>query len=235
MIAVVSYANEKVTEISLRQLYLTAQTGNIHVWDNHYPLNRHDFVLNLCKELGFDYHSEGENVGMYRAFNELITFTNQDIILFDGDCYPSQIGWDKAILEVLMDKNVGTVTLSNRVNVREMNERGYDPLTINGHKVNRPHSACTNTVCGFNIDFLHEIGGLQGTHKYYGGNEILMWPHYSRKSWVYLNDFWEATEAMKPLHDWQYEQYKLLYAHRGLGMSFEDYLKTNPEKQDIRI
>lgn len=235
MIAVVSYANEKVTELSLRQLAITADSTRVNVWDNHYPLNRPNFVLDLCRKLGFDYYSEGQNVGMYRAYNELINMTNQNVILYDADCMPDKSGWDTAILEVLKNASIGCVTLSNATNRREMMERGFSRETINGHVVKEPHSAVTNTVCGFNIDFLKSIGGLTGSHKYYGGNEIEMWRHYGPKRWVFLDDYNELTESVKSLHDWQYEQYKLLYAHRGLGISFEEYLKTNPEQQEIRI
>jgi hypothetical protein len=129
---------------------------------------------------------------------------------------------------VLKDKTVGTVTLSNTVNEREMNERGFERAVINGVRVKIAKSACTNTICGFNTKFLKDIGGLQGSKKYYGGNEVEMWKHYGEKKWVFLEDFREETEKIQPLHDWQYQEFKLLYAHRNLDMSFEDYLLSKP-------
>jgi hypothetical protein len=232
MILVCSYSNERITELCLRQLALTKSNRSVVlVWDNHYPLNRPDFVKNICDQFGFIYMSEGENKGMYYAYNTMLNSCNDEtVITMDGDNFISYFQWDKAIEKVLFDERIGTATLGSLTSDREMNERGFEPEMINGVRIKFPVSACTNTVCGWNTEFLKSIGGIKGSKEYYGGNEIEMWKHYQEKKWVYLTDYREDTELIKPLQDWQYEQYKLLYAHKGMGGSFEEYLKTNPER-----
>lgn len=216
----------------MRQLALTKSNREVVlVWDNFYPLNRPDFLLDLCNDLRFIYMTEGENKGLYHAYNTMIKSCNDDsVIIMDGDNFISYFEWDLAVEKVLKDDRIGTVTLGSKTSDREMNERGFDYEMINGIRVKIPHQACTNTCCGFNTEFLKSIGGIKGSKEYYGGNEIEMWKHYREKKWVYLIDYKEDTELIKPLQDWQYEQYKLLYAHKGMGGSFEEYLKTNPER-----
>jgi hypothetical protein len=236
MILVCSYTNERITELCLRQLALTKSSRSVVlVWDNHYPLNRTDFVKNICDELHFIYMSEGRNMGMYHAYNTMLNSCNDDtVITMDGDNFINQYEWDNQIELVLKDQSIGTATLRTKVSDRELKERGFEFTNINGVNVKITKQACTNTVCGWNTEFLKSIGGIKGGKEYYGGNEVEMWKHYVEKKWAYLTDYYELTELIKPLQDWQYEQYKLLYAHKGMGGSFEDYLKTNPERiEDI--
>lgn len=234
-----SFANEKVTVKSYQALYDTTrnQPCEVWVWDNHYPLNTEGFVRQVCMDFGFKYMHSGRNVGMYEAYANMIGHLNEfakgidNVIFYDGDNNPQVNDWHLALLEVMKDDRVKTATLTNQVNNRELRERGFDFETINGVKVLTTHSACTNTVCAFNIPWLLSVGGLQGKY-YYGGNEVALWPHYGGNKWVFLADYWEDKEVIDKLHDWQYHQYKLLYAHKGMAGSFADYLKTDPERID---
>ena len=231
-----SFANEKVTVKSYQALYDTTrnQPCEVWVWDNHYPLNTDGFVRQVCMDYGFKYMHSGENVGMYEAYRRLIGHLDEfakgieNVIFYDGDCNPKVNDWHLALLAPFQDEKVVHTTLINQTNNRELRERGFNFETINGIKCMVTQSACTNTVCAFNIPWLKAIGGLQGKY-YYGGNEVAMWPEYGGKKWAFLADYWEDKEEMDKLHDWQYHQYKLLYAHKGMDISFAEYLKTDPE------
>lgn len=244
MILTVSYANERVARKSYARLVESMKDDpcEVRLFDNHYPLNRADFIKDLCQEYGFQYNKSfaHSNIGLYPAINSLIGALPKDckkIIGFDGDNYPMTDNWHKALLDVLDDPTVGTVTLSSEIIAREIAERGFTPAVINGHKCKISHQVLTCTVSGWNVPFLKSTNGITSPHVYYGGNEVDMWRHYKEKGmkYVVLDDHWEELKEMKAMQDWQYEEYKLLYAHRGLGMSFEEYLKTNPVQHGYDI
>lgn len=234
-----SFASETVTEKAYFQLHKTMKTNpsEVWVWDNHYPTNREGFVRDICMKYGFIYMHSGENIGLYAAYRRLIGHIHEfkryeeTVLFYDGDGNPQQDDWHLALEQVLTgNTRVVHSTLLNQTINRELRERGFDFETINGIKCMVPHTACTNTICGFNLRWLERVGGLTGKY-FYGGNEIAMWPEYSAiERWVFLQDFIEDSVSMRDLHDWQYHQYKLLYAHKGMDMSFADYLKTNPSR-----
>lgn len=232
-----SYANQQVAEKSYGQLVKTMVKDPLPVWlwDNTYPLNEPQTMQKICKKYGFDYFSTndmGGNVGMYAAYNFLINSLPDDAeiaVFYDGDQFPVQPNWHLALIEVVKCKKYYCATLNNHISQREMTERGYDVSEVNGIRLQVPKQACTNTICAFDVKFLRETGGLRGGKLYYGGNEIEMWPQL-QYHWAFLTDFWDDFNQCKVLHDWQYEQYKLLYAHKGMDMSFEQYVKSNPDR-----
>ena len=232
MIISVSFANEQVTERSYSRLAETIKANpcRVIVFDNMYPKNSIGFLKNLCMDKGFEYITMGENVGAFEAYNHLIDKADgENIILFDGDNYPMHDDWHVALEDVLGGDVVHS-TLMNPVSKREMVERGSTFRIINGHFCKVTHTTVTCTTSAFSVKFLKSCGGLIGGNKYYGGNEIAMQKFYEGKKWVFLEDYTEGTDQIQHLHDWEYQQYKLLYAHKGLKLSFEEYLKTNPEK-----
>lgn len=202
------------------------------LFDNQYPLNRPGFIRNLCEQFGFKYYKGFANVGMYQAYATLLDQLPVDCksaILYDGDHFPVTTNWHRAMLEVMEDQTVLTCNISNVINQRELKERGFTHTHIAGHNCKISKEVITATMGAWNIPVLKSIGGITAPHKYYGGNEVLMWRHYNeQRKFVVLDDYTEELDEMKKMQDWQYEEYKLLYAHRGLGMSFEEYLKINP-------
>lgn len=231
----VSFANEKVAMKSYAQLVKTMKPSpcKVLLFDNHYP--GHD-ARKTAEKFGFEYHSAGSNIGQYAAYNYLINELPADttkILFYDGDHFPLTEGWHLAMLDVLSDPAVAHVSLKNDVTWREFEERPYDRALVFGNRVRVALQPMTNTMCGFTVEFLRLCGGVKGGHVYYGGNEIEMWKYYGGRKWVYLEDY--EVQELKDMHDWQYEQYKLLYAQKGLDMSYEEYLNTNPEKQTIVI
>lgn len=231
----VSYANEQVATRSYMQLVNTMKDDpcKVLLFDNQYPLNPAGYMEGLCKELGFKYYRGFANVGMYQAYATLLAQLPVDCksaILYDGDHYPITPNWHLAILDVLKDESVLTCNVNNLINRRELHERGFTPVAINGHRCSISKEVITATMGGWNIPVLKSIGGITSPHKYYGGNEVDMWKHYKDHKFVVLDDYSEDKLAMDALHDWQYQEYKLLYAHRGLGISFEEYLKTDPQR-----
>jgi hypothetical protein len=203
------------------------------MWDNCYPMNWVGFGDDIADKYGFKYHTDGENIGLYAAWNALLSELPDDcekVILYDGDNFPVTPDWHLALLKALDDPKVVHATLMNDVIYNEFKKRPSTSEEINGIKVYTTHQPMTNTVCAFKTSFLHECGGILGGKRYYGGNEMAMWPYYKGRKWVFLSEFWEDKPKMMALHDWQYQQYKMLYAHDGLDMSFESYVKTNPER-----
>lgn len=207
----------------------------VWVWDNHYPLGTKWFLKSLCQEYGFRYMSLGENVGMYKAYNTMIgEAKNEILILHDGDHFIPHDNWHLVMAQVMGDKDVAVCTMNNTIISRELKERGFDKEIVNGVEVLKPHQVITCTCAAWRRTFLESVGGLTGGHKYYGGNEIRMWDYFgTHKKYYVLENFFDNKEFIEELHDWQYTQYKILYAHRGLDMSFSDYVHTDPLRLDI--
>ena len=233
----VAYANQKVLALSYDQLNRTMVTKPLPVlmWDNCYPMNWVGFADDISDKFGFKYLTDGENIGLYAAWNQLLSIIPEDcdkVILYDGDNFPTEPDWHLALLKVLDSPDVVHATLMNQTIYNEFKQRPSDLEIIEGVECLVTKQAMTNTVCAFKKSFLRECGGVLGGKKYYGGNEIVMWPYYKGRKWVFLTKFWEDKGRMMALHDWQYQQYKSLYAHGNLDMSFDAYIKTNPQRID---
>jgi len=236
----ISFANERVAEKSYENLSETCGDEQVIVLDNHYPLRRQFMLRDLCERFRFHYIDNGYNMGLYDGINFLLNELPHDtksVIGHDGDHYLLQKGWSKAVFEVLEDESVGMCVVSNDIIYRELHERGFESEVINGHKVRIPKQVICCTVGGWSMPYLRAIGGITAPNKYYGGNEIHMWDHFRQqgKKMAVLEDFHEELDQMKALQDWQYQEYKLLYAHKGLRMSFDDYLKTDPPQYGVDV
>ncbi len=235
-----SYANETVAAKAYNrlaaQVYRYRATTNpieVVIFDNHYPLNDPMFLPKLCAENGFMYNHAGENIGLYAACNQMIsrlTKNCKSVIGFDGDNWIIEDDWINALYTVMEDETVGTAMVSTPINVRELEERGYERAVINGYRVKISKQALCMSVSCWNVPFLRAINGITAPHKYYGGNEVAMQDFYAQhgKKLVVLEDYHEELDEMKALQDWQYEEYKIKYAHQGLNMSFNEFLATNP-------
>ena len=228
----ISYANEKVANRSYENLSETSADEQVWVLDNHYPLIRKHILGEICDRYRFHRIDNGYNMGLYDGYNHLLSLLPNDcqsVILHDGDNFLIEEGWSRACSEVLQDETVGTCIVSNDINYRELNERGYESVNINGHNVKISKQAICCTVGGWSLPFLRAIGGITAPHKYYGGNEVHMWDHYRQqgKKLVVLEDFHEELKSMKALQDVAYEEYKIRYAHQGMNMSFETFLESD--------
>lgn len=233
----VSFANDAVAFKSYSSLNerMVDLPCEVWVWDNHYPLATKGFLKDLCAEYGFRYMSLGENVGMYKAYNTMISQAqNEVVILHDGDHYIKHDNWHLIMAQVMQDPTVAVCTVNNTIISRELKERGFDAERVSGVNVLKPHQVIVCTCAAWRKKFLDSVGGLTGGHKYYGGNEVKMWEHFDSQNGYYvLEDIFDDKEYIESMADWQYTQYKLLYAHRGLDMSFNDYLHTDPPKLDV--
>lgn len=234
----VSFANETVATKSYENLHETSGHEQVTVLDNHYPIYRSNgryWLRDLCERLRFIYIDAGYNMGLYDGYNHLINGLPdkcESVILHDGDHFINQEGWSEAAFAVIADPTVATCIVSNRINQRELGERGFTAAEINGQKVKISHDVICCSVSAWNVGFLKSVNGVTSPNKYYGGNELEMWKYYGpNHKLVVMDDYTEDIDTMKALQDWQYEEYKLLYAHRGLGMSFDEFLKSNPVRQ----
>ena len=178
----VAYANQKVLAHSYEQLTRTMVTNPLPVlmWDNCYPMNWVGFGPDIADRFGFTYMTEGENIGLYAALDRLLTAVPEDcerVIIYDGDNFPTAPDWHLSLLKVLDDPEVVHSTLMNQTIWDEFKERPHTNEQIQGIEVKVAQQAMTNTVCAFKTSFLREIGGVLGGKKYYGGNEVTMWPY----------------------------------------------------------
>lgn len=235
----VSFANQAVAKLCYEHLASQLQRTafgfpcEVIVFDNKYPLNDPKFLPNLCAELGFMYQTVNQNVGLYMAYNILISRLPKDTqtaIFFDGDNLVDTPDWYIACSQVVQEPDVVHCMVANHINQRELSERGYTSEVIADHNVKVSQECICATVGAFNIPWLRSIGGTTSPNYYYGGNEIEMWRHYAGKKLCVLDDYWEDLDTPKGLQDWQYEEYKLLYAHKGMRMSFDQYVATSPKQ-----
>lgn len=233
----VSFANDTVVYESYSSLVkrMVDLPCEVWVWDNHYPLGSKGFVKDLCSQYAFRYMSLGENVGMYKAYNTMISEAKSEVvILHDGDHYIQHDNWHLILAQVMQESDVAVCTVNNKIISRELSERGFDAERINGVNVLKPHQVVVCTCAAWRKKFLDSVGGLTGGHKYYGGNEVRMWEHFDvRNKYYVLEEIFDDKDFIEDLADWEYTQYKLLYAHRGLDMSFKDYVHTHPSPIDI--
>ena len=205
-----------------------------HVLNNHYPVNEKEndeSIRSYCDNRGIVYHDLKENVGLSSGYEYLMRqaapFADEIVILADPDVYPITEGWGRALLSVASDPRVGIASLMFSTVKREMIERGYDELSVSGHRVWRGHQACMNSICAMRRSRLEFIGGLQEPKKYYGGAEGSLAPRLKKANWdwVYLADYWEQyheSVASEPI----YREYKIEYAlMNSTNLSFKDWLK----------
>jgi hypothetical protein len=89
-----------------------------------------------------------------------------------------------------------------------------------------------NSMCCWRGEFLNQTNGLQEISKWYGGLEVVMWPHLEKHDWkwVFLRDFAE-DHIFHGIADDVYRDYKWALAHDGTWTGdFESYLQAkHPE------
>lgn len=179
----------------------------------------------------------GGPVGLLKGFNYFLSQIdlkpNDKVLIADPDSWIVTKGWDTALLRVLDHPQVAWASLMNTASIRELPERGYDEVDINGIKCWRTKAPCVNNVCGFRGDFLLSVGGFHAFMEHYGHMETATWMHVLRqnKAWVYLCDYTETDTDGRPEHDQAYLDWKICYAHTRTWMGdFESYLAAGCPK-----
>lgn len=226
-ILTISYHNEAISEIAYKQLNNTCSGTPVYLLDNNYPLTKDkDHVRNICDKYGFKYFNAGENLGLHEGYNYLAKQCDDEIIiLYDGDSYPITNEWDKALENVHLRPDIVWASLYNQHSYKEMDERGYDQVEINGYNCRITKRPVINSISAFKRSWLEEVSWFTEPSKYYGGLEMAMW--YKKKpeyKWAFLDDYKEtALPNVGEIQDLIYTEYKIAHAHKGDPRSFEEY------------
>ncbi len=216
------FAPSSVLGSCLKQVYSTIGIPvEHHLLNNHFPIDKHknnEEVKELCEYYNIKYHDENKNLGLQAGYNYLIDglspLDTDVIIAIDPDTYPVTKNWGKALVEVASHPSVAWGSLMNPPAEREIIERGYKDIIINGIATKECRSPCVNSICAWPGSFLKAVGGLKEPNKFYGGIECMMWPMVKKlsKKWVYLSDYKEEAHESVQSHP-LYKQYKWEYAH----------------------
>lgn len=232
-IIILLYGNHKAIERGFEAIYRTKKSDfPVYVLNNHYPLWPEGFAEGLQKQYGFEMLDAGRNVGLAGGLNFMLKNTPYtDLnLLMDCDAVPLTEGWDIALTEVLTDDTIAWAGIWNEVSYREMDERGFTSVVVNGYICREPKQPGINSISGHKRKWIDDIGGFKDENKFYGGSEVVLHQHVNEKNrHVFLDDFKEAAAYVIPcLHEDEYTEYKRKHAI-GLGGrfegSFEDWLK----------
>lgn len=230
----ISYHNEKIADVSYDQLVKTMINDKCKVLllDNNYPLLKDkEYIKEICKKYGFEYHNVGYNLGLHEGYNYLIKHLPKDctsFIAYDGDSYPITLDWHIPLLKLHNDPLVVWSSLYNYHSYGEMDQRSYRNEVIQGYNCRVPLAPVVNSICAFKTAWIKAVGGLQEPSKYYGGLEVAMWRlKQPNLKWAFLNDYKEeSVPNIFDIQDVVYTQYKVAHAHKGNPLSFAEYLKT---------
>lgn len=231
---ILGFANEETANRSLA-LFKATRTATDIDWllvDNHYPGISDGFWASWARELGAFYLDPGRNLGLHHGLNFALTSvgaSRDDIMLgIDPDTRPITPGWDAALAQALAIPDVGWASLGNDHSEGEMATRGFTESQESGLRLKTTKQAVVNSICGFKLCWVKDVGGFQEPAEYYGGVECLMFPmcHKAGFRWVWLQDFREGKWDTD-LSDPNYRAYKWAHAHKGWKGEFREWLKLD--------
>jgi hypothetical protein len=219
---ILGFANEATANRTLQLVKETRAATDID-WllvDNHYPDTPSGFWESWAKELGAEYLNPGRNIGLHHGLNFALTAVNADrgdlMLGIDPDTRPLTVGWDDALMRALSIPDVGWASLGNDHSEGEMATRGFTESQESGLRLKTTKQAVVNSLCGFKLSWVKDVGGFQETSEYYGGVECLMFPMCVKAGlrWVWLQDYREG-KFDTDLSDPDYRHYKWAHAHKG--------------------
>ena len=239
------FAPARILEKSFEQLYKTTSLGSknfVHVYlDQHYPIDKERNMgacRIICDMYGITYIDAGKNLGLHVGFNKMLDLVNlkpDDVVIaYDADSFPTESGWDSALISVLSDPNFGWVTIMNPRCKQELIENGYEVHDVAAYEVWTPRKDIVNSTCAWRGDFLIRSKGLHESRPFYGHLESSMWgkPNEQGLRWGFLPAFPES-DHLRDLHDRDLVVYKWCHAHlKSWDGDFESWLaagKPNPE------
>lgn len=231
---ILGFANEATANRTLAAVKATRSATDID-WllvDNHYPEISDGFWASWAKELGAEYLDPGRNLGLHHGLNFALTAVNADradlMLGVDPDTRPLTDGWDDALMQALAIPDVGWASLGNDHSEGEMRIRGFSESQESGLRLFTTKTAVVNSICGFKLSWVKDVGGFQEPSAYYGGVEGMMFPmcHKARLRWVWLRDFREGKWETD-LSDYDYKAYKWAHAHKGWPGEYSEWLKLD--------
>lgn len=220
-------------EYSLGKFYETINRSFLHkhvLVDHHWPLdywNHRRSVLHLAEKYGCSVIAPYQNMGAHGGYNwamsQIHGLVDDDLILgYDADSNPQVQDWNRAMVEVLEDKQYAAVSLS--INA-DLNTKSWEDETVNGVIVKRPAHGCIEmfNVTMWRLKFLQSTQGLRANSIHYGLVEGPMF-YAMREQGLkhgYLKNFHEDLKPFEP--DARYQLWK--NAHLcGYKWNFDQYL-----------
>lgn len=240
-----AYVPSRIATECLKQVYKTIGVDPLHlVLHNHYPIEQelNDKLLTTL----FDHYDCSQfdlngNTGLSAGYNFLISqcdLKDDDIVIgLDLDCFAVTQGWGEALVKVLRaDPTIAWASLQNQHSVKELQERGFTPHTVDGVLVHEAHQACVNSICAWSGKFLNQLGGLKEPNQFYGGLESISMPKVKQlgMKWVYLPMFKEEHNDLMTA-DGCYRHWKWNYAHlKTTLLPFDQWLLEDPSRLELK-
>lgn len=225
---------------AMEQAYKTRWLGGAgwtHVWLNqHYPVRKRSNtkkMRDLCVEYGGLWMDAGRNIGLHEGlkymFNRLPIADTDYILMLDPDNYPTNPGWDDALVRVLhYDPKIGQATLwQPAVRDHEKNINWGPERIVDGIKVRVCNQAFVRTVTCWRAGDIRKVGQWDEPCAFWGHLESVMTQRFTSRGFqdVYLPDFFESSAPSHRI-DPEYQQYKVAHAHhRTWTGDLESYLR----------
>ncbi len=208
--------------------------------DQHYPINgayNRAAIKMLAQNYKCTLVDSGEDLGLHRGLNNAVKALGikpEDILVgCDPDDRPSP-GFIEAIESVMRaDPTLAILGLTFWV-IPWKREKGI-PFTdevIAGHNVWIHPTVEMWNACGWNMKFIHSIGGFDQPNAFYGGLEAKLYPRWSEQGLRlgYLPDVRSDAATVnredKHILDPEYRQWKDAHL-AGFERSFEEWLKIH--------
>lgn len=241
-----AFMNSDIIEKSFDQLYRTRNYAlpiEHVVLNQHYPLakEKNQFKLeSICGKRNIKIYDSGKNLGLHDGFNYVmkrLELKSDDIVIgYDPDSFPTSTGWDMALVRAIRgdDSVVWSSLMGDRAE-KELDERGFSPKIIDHHiKVRETKKPVVNSVCAWRYGWLEKVGFLTEPHAFYGGLECSMWNKLQGKQWVFTEDYRE-DDRLRDGHDRAYVEYKWAHAHlqtwKGDFQSWLDAGRPLPDRE----
>jgi hypothetical protein len=197
---------------------------------NKYPLpsvveNEADLMA-AAEKHGYRTFDSGGDLGLQGSLNHFLEMNPQPpgtiTIGFDPDAATDDIGFDKAIAEVMCaDPTLPLVALG----IPETSDPRCHNSTIAGHRVYVHISMMMFNICGIDLDFVASCGGFSQPVTYWGGLESGFYPtmQATGKHIGYLMDYRESF-VLRNSHDPRYAVWKWEHFYGRFPGSFAEYL-----------
>lgn len=174
----------------------------------------------------------GKNLGLHHGFNHVLSKigfnSSDDVIAFDADTFPLTDAWDRDLINLLREKDIGWASLMNPRSEREITPKRYKKRMVGDVEAWITPEPVVNSISAFRGDFLCATSGLHEKNDYYGHLEGVMWPLLKqlRLEWAFVVNQKES-EHLRNEHDDDYTRFKWVIAHEGSWTSdMESWIKA---------
>ena len=221
------YNRPAIVQEAIGQYYKTRGLGGEgfqHVFvQHHYPFDKkrtREETKKVCEGVGGLYLDPGKNLGLHDGFNwamaQLPIEDHHYVIMYDGDNFPVNPGWDDALVRTLFyDEKLTWTTLWNPEIKNTHGRLRWERRTIVDHiRVWTPSAPYVKTVSAWKAGRLKEIGGFSEPTGYWGHLESAMHNKIRPRGWLdaFLPDYYESSAPSHRI-DPEYHAWKVAHAH----------------------